>query len=144
MFFILLELFTAFYSQIPEHMEHFDIPVLRAGGPGGAGALDVDLGGCWPWRRWCCSSCRPCGRNPKVLAVTCVMVFVSLWIDKGLGLIVGGFVPSPLGAVTEYSPTWPEISITLAIWAVGCLMITVFYKIALSVRSDLAAPESRP
>ena len=47
------------------------------------------------------------------------MVFVSLWIDKGLGLIVGGFVPSPLGAVTSYVPTLPEVLIVLGIWALG-------------------------
>jgi molybdopterin-containing oxidoreductase family membrane subunit len=66
------------------------------------------------------------------------MVFLSLWIDKGLGLIVGGFVPSPLGAATRYVPTLPELSITLGIWAVGFLMITVFYKIAIAVRKELA------
>jgi molybdopterin-containing oxidoreductase family membrane subunit len=71
--------------------------------------------------------------------VACGVVFLSLWIDKGIGLIVGGFVPSPLGAVTEYTPTLPEISITLAIWAVGFLLITIFYKITLSVRESLAA-----
>jgi molybdopterin-containing oxidoreductase family membrane subunit len=70
--------------------------------------------------------------------MTCMMVFLSLWIEKGLGLIVGGFVPSPLGAVTRYVPTLPEMAITLAIWAVGFLMITVLYKIALTVREDLA------
>jgi molybdopterin-containing oxidoreductase family membrane subunit len=66
------------------------------------------------------------------------MVFLSVWIEKGVGLIVGGFVPSPLGTVTRYVPTLPEISITLAIWAVGFLMITVFYKIAIAVREELA------
>jgi molybdopterin-containing oxidoreductase family membrane subunit len=77
-------------------------------------------------------------KDEKILAVACGMVFLSLWIDKGLGLIVGGFVPSPLGHVTSYVPTLPEMAITGAIWAVGCLMITVFYKIALSVREELA------
>jgi hypothetical protein len=76
--------------------------------------------------------------NETLLPVICVIVFLSLWIDKGLGLIVGGFVPSPLGVVEEYAPTLPEISITLGIWALGFLMITVFYKIALSVREDIA------
>jgi molybdopterin-containing oxidoreductase family membrane subunit len=76
--------------------------------------------------------------NEKTLGAACAMVFLSLWIDKGLGLIVGGFVPSPLGAVTRYVPTLPEVSITLAIWAVGFLMITVLYKIALAVREELA------
>jgi len=77
-------------------------------------------------------------RNEKALAWTCGMVFLSLWIDKGLGLIVGGFVPSPVGAVTGYVPTIPEMSIALGIWAIGFLMITVFYKITLSVREGLA------
>jgi molybdopterin-containing oxidoreductase family membrane subunit len=66
-------------------------------------------------------------------------VFASLWIDKGLGLIVGGFVPSPLGAVTSYTPSLPEVLIVLGIWALGFLMVTVFYKIALSVREEVAA-----
>ncbi|MBI4588248.1 MAG: menaquinol oxidoreductase, partial [Candidatus Rokubacteria bacterium] len=81
-----------------------------------------------------------CRTNERLLAVACVMVFASLWIDKGLGLIVGGFVPSPLGHVTPYVPTLPEISITLAIWAFGFLLITVFYKIALAVRGELVEP----
>ncbi len=63
------------------------------------------------------------------------MVFLSLWIDKGIGLIVAAFVPSPLGAVTEYGPTLPEAAISLGIWAVGALILTVLYKVALSVRS---------
>ncbi len=142
-FFILMEVFTAFYSQIPGHMEPF---IYMFAGLEGRWALVP-----WMWTSGLLSVASlalllvPAMRkNPKVLALTCVMVFASLWIDKGIGLIVGGFVPTPLGEITEYSPTWPEISISLAIWAVGCLMITVLYKIALSVRSDLAAPESRP
>jgi len=47
-------------------------------------------------------------------------------------------MPTPLGHVTSYVPTLPEISVTLAIWAFGFLMITVFYKIALSVSEALA------
>jgi molybdopterin-containing oxidoreductase family membrane subunit len=64
-------------------------------------------------------------------------VFLSLWIDKGLGLIVGGFVPSPMGTVTEYAPTLPEIAIALGIWAVGMLLVTVFYRITIAVRESL-------
>jgi molybdopterin-containing oxidoreductase family membrane subunit len=71
--------------------------------------------------------------NIRLLAVACAAIFVSIWLDKGLGLIVGGFTPSPLGAVTRYVPTLPESTIVLGIWAVGALMITVFYKTTLSV-----------
>ncbi len=136
-FFVLMELFTVFYSQIPEHMEHFKF-------------LFVGLHGHAPLAAWMWASVAlaagslillltPRFRlNDRTLALACGMVFLSLWIDKGLGLIVGGFVPSPLGHVTSYVPTAPEIGITLAIWAVGFLMITMFYKITLSVREGLA------
>ena len=82
--------------------------------------------------------------NEKALVVACIAVFVSLWLDKGMGLIVGGFVPSPLGAVTTYSPTLPEWTIVLGIWAVGALLITVFYKIVISVREVPRAGRAEP
>jgi Ni/Fe-hydrogenase subunit HybB-like protein len=132
-FFLLMEVFTAFYSRIPEHMEHFEY--LFAGLHGHAALVP------WMWTSVILALISlvllitPGTRNnEKILPATCAIVFLSLWIDKGLGLIVGGFVPSPLGVVQEYAPTFPEISITLGVWALGFLMITVFYKIALSVR----------
>ncbi len=137
-FFVLMELFTVFYSGIPEHQEHFKYLFV---GLEGHGSLVP-----WMWTSVLLAVASlvlllvPRFRHDeKILAVACVTVFLSLWIDKGIGLIVGGFVPSPLGAVTEYAPTLPEISIALGIWAVGFLMITVFYKITLSVREYLGA-----
>jgi molybdopterin-containing oxidoreductase family membrane subunit len=136
-FFVLMEVFTVFYSQIPEHMAHYRF-------------LFVGLEGHAPLAPWMWAATllavlslvlllTPRWRmNERTLAVGCVMVFLSLWIDKGLGLIVGGFVPSPLGHVTSYVPTLPEASITLAIWAIGLLIVTVLYKIALAVREELA------
>ena len=75
-------------------------------------------------------------RSDRLLAGACAMVFASLWIDKGLGLIVGGFVPTPFGGVTEYAPTLPEALISLGIWATGILILTILYKIALAVREQ--------
>ena len=75
-------------------------------------------------------------KNDRLLAVACGIVFLSLWIDKGIGLIVAGFVPSPLGVVTGYAPSVPEMLIALGIWAVGMLILTVFYKIVISVRDE--------
>ena len=137
-FFVALELFTALYSQIPEHVVHFRFLFL---GLDGQAPLV-------PWM-WTSSVLAVASvalllvpsvrRNERVLAVTCAMVFVSLWIDKGLGLIVGGFVPSPFGAVTRYVPSGLEMLIALGVWAVGFLLVTVFYKITLSVREEVAA-----
>ena len=136
-FFVLMEIFTVFYSQIPEHMEHYEF--LFVGLDGHAVLVP------WMWTSMLLAGASLAllitprtRKNERILAVTCGMVFLSLWIDKGLGLIVGGFVPSPLGHVTSYVPTLPELAITLAIWAVGFLLITVFYKVALAVREELA------
>ncbi len=135
-FFVLLELFTALYSAMPEHTIHFRYLFF---GIGGAKALV-------PWM-WICEILGIASlivllvpkfrRNETILVVACIGVFVSLWIDKGLAMVVAGFVPSPLGDVTEYAPTFPELMISAAIYAFGFLLITVFYKIALSVRKEL-------
>ena len=132
-FLVLMEFFTTFYSRIPEHLEHFRYVFLGLDG-------NYHLAP-WMWLSALLSVAAlalllvPGWRNNlRLLPVACVFVFVSLWLDKGLGLIVGGFTPSPLGAVTTYTPTLPEATIVLAIWAIGALMITVFYKITLSVR----------
>ena len=83
-------------------------------------------------------------QSERLLPLACGMVFLSLWIDKGIGLIVAAFVPSPLGAITEYYPSLPEIMICLGIWAVGMLILTVLYKIALSVREGLLFSPAPP
>ncbi|MBZ5628377.1 MAG: polysulfide reductase NrfD [Acidobacteriia bacterium] len=132
-FFVLLELFTVFYSRIPEEMEHFRF--LFVGLEGQRHLVP------WMWSSVAAASVAlvlllvpRLRERDTVLAAASVLVFVSLWIEKGLGLIVGGFVPSPLGSVTRYSPTAPEWTIVLGVWAIGALMITVFYKITVSVR----------
>lgn len=131
-FFILAEVFTAFYSEIPAHEEHFEYLFIGLNG-------DRHLVP-WMWLSvllsWLALTLLlvPKWRtNIRLLVVACACVFVSIWLDKGLGLMVGGMVPSPLGAVTRYVPTLPESTIVLGIWASGALMITVFYKITLSV-----------
>ena len=66
-------------------------------------------------------------------------VFCGTWIDKGLGLISGGFVPNPMHHVNEYIPTIPEIVITLGVYGVGALILTLLYKMAISIKEEVAA-----
>ena len=135
-FFVLVELWTVFYSQVPEDMEHFRF-------------LFAGLDGYDTIANWMSVSvfCAVAGlvllltprtrKNETTLAVACVAVFVSLWIEKGLGLLVTGFVPTPLGKVVRYTPTGPEVAIAIGIWAMGFLIITVLYKIFISVRKEV-------
>ena len=78
-------------------------------------------------------------KNEGVLAVACLMIFSGTWIDKGLGMISGGFVPSPLHHVNEYIPTVPEIIIAAAVWALGFLILTVLFKMAVTVKEEVRA-----
>ena len=77
--------------------------------------------------------------NEGVLAVACVMLFVGAWIDKGLGLISAGFVPNPLHEVNEYMPSCPEVMITIGVYAIGALVLTVLYKMAVGVKEEVRA-----
>ncbi|MBU0729898.1 MAG: polysulfide reductase NrfD [Proteobacteria bacterium] len=73
-------------------------------------------------------------KNEKTIMIACLLMFFSLWIDKGLGFVLGGFVPSPLDYVTEYYPSFGEIAITMGVWASGFLILTILYKVAISVK----------
>lgn len=136
LFFVSLELFTALYSNIPEHIHHFEYMFF---------GLD-DATGLVPWMWTSVAlaafslvllfSSRVRHSGPW-LALACIAVFFSLWIDKGLGMVVTGFVPSPLGKVMDYTPTMPEVMITIGVYAIGMTILVVLFKIAISVREEL-------
>jgi molybdopterin-containing oxidoreductase family membrane subunit len=73
-------------------------------------------------------------KNSIVLCFSCVLVFLGTWIDKGLGMIAGGFIPSALHHVTEYVPTMHELGISAGVTAIGLLIITVFFKIVVEIK----------
>jgi molybdopterin-containing oxidoreductase family membrane subunit len=58
---------------------------------------------------------------------------MGVYIEKGIGLIVPGFVPDALGEIYEYSPTTTEIVITMGVWAFGALIYTILLKIAVPI-----------
>ncbi|VVS92370.1 sulfate reduction electron transfer complex DsrMKJOP subunit DsrP [Desulfoluna spongiiphila] len=133
LFFLGCEVFVAFYSRIPEHMDHLKYLYV---GLHGHGVLV-------PWMRVslllmgaaALLLVPPVTRNNEtILAVACLSAFVGIWIDKGLGMIAGGFIPSPLHHVTEYVPSFMELMISAGITAIGLLVLTVLYKITLGVK----------
>ncbi len=135
-FFLLCEVFVVFYSQIPEHMDH--LKYLFFGLQGKSSLVP------WMWTSMVLMVfsiillVNPATRkNESILTVACLMVFAGTWIDKGLGMISGGFVPSPLHHVTEYAPTFPEILITLGVYGAGFLVLTILYKMAIGVKEEV-------
>ncbi len=136
-FFFLCEVFTAFYSNIPEHMDH--IKYLFVGLHGHASLVP------WMWTAYGLMTIaiillvNPITRKHEgVLAFACITVFAGTYIDKGLGMISGGFVPNPLHQVNEYAPTIPELAISLGIYGMGALILTILYKISVGVKEEVA------
>ena len=138
LFFVLVELFTGLYGGIPHDVAHFEY--LFVGLQGHAALV--------PWM-WVCElltvGCVVLLLLPRVrrseglLAVVCAAVVAAIWIEKGLAMMAAGFIPSPLGHVTDYTPTAPEIAITVGVYGVGLLVLTLLYKIVLNVRESLEA-----
>src|SRR5262249_6567268 len=75
----------------------------------------------------------PVSRSLGWLNVACALAIVGIWIEKGMGLVVPGFVPSPLGEIVEYSPSLNETLVCLGIWAFGLLCYTIFLRMSVPV-----------
>jgi molybdopterin-containing oxidoreductase family membrane subunit len=137
-FFFVCEIFVSFYSNIPGHMHA--IKYLFVGMDGHNLLV--------PWM-WTSMALMVLGiiltvnpatrRNEASLAVGCAAVIIGTWIDKGLGMISGGFVPNPLHEINEYAPTLPEIGITIGVYAMGALVLTVLYKIVIGIKEEVRA-----
>jgi Ni/Fe-hydrogenase subunit HybB-like protein len=138
MFFLLLEVFTAFYSGIPSHQQPFFY--LFSGFEGHAKLVPL----MWTFVVLSVFSLvllvvPQLRQQESKLAMACAALFIALWIDKGFGLVVGGFIPNPFEGVTEYWPTFPEALITIGVWAIGFLVLTVLYKVAVGVKEETAS-----
>ncbi|MEJ1298175.1 MAG: NrfD/PsrC family molybdoenzyme membrane anchor subunit [Candidatus Sedimenticola sp. (ex Thyasira tokunagai)] len=72
-------------------------------------------------------------KNMTILPFLCVGVFVGIWIDKGMGLMLPGVIPTPIGEFAEYSPSMIEMMIILGVWAIGLFILTVLIKGAVGV-----------
>jgi Ni/Fe-hydrogenase subunit HybB-like protein len=75
----------------------------------------------------------PLRRDFRWLIPACVVLFVAIWTEKGMGMVIPGFIPSPLGEIVEYSPTWIELAVTAGIWALGLFVLTVLVRVALPI-----------
>lgn len=141
-FFVLLEFFVAYYSNIPSHKHALEYLFFGIKHNGHIYSNLVPL-------MW--SSAVLCFGGVSLLAILkirdrstdvtigigCGMIFIALWLDKGIGFVLGGLATNPFNEIVEYYPTSNEIAITLGIWASGCLLVTMLYKIALCVQREI-------
>jgi molybdopterin-containing oxidoreductase family membrane subunit len=67
--------------------------------------------------------------------VACVLSIIGIWIEKGPGMVVSGFVPTPLGEIVEYFPTLDEALICVGIWSLGMLIYSWLVHLAIPILS---------
>ena len=129
-FLLLNELFKEFYtSDLHAASAHY----LYFGLHGKAALVP------WIWTAVACNLAAmvllmlPVSRSLKWLDLACVLAIVGVWIEKGMGLVVPGQIPSPLGEIVEYTPTLDETVICFSIWAFGLLCYTVALRVAIPI-----------
>ena len=71
--------------------------------------------------------------NYVTLNIGCLLMIIGVYIEKGMGLVIPGFVPDVLGDFYEYSPTGTEMLVTIGIWATGLLVFTLLLRIAVPI-----------
>ncbi len=132
-FFLICEVFVVIYSGIPSHMDHIKYLYM------GLHGHDVLVP--WMWTSVFCMGFAivlliipKARKNSLTLLFSCILVVVGTWIDKGLGMIAGGFIPSALHHVTEYVPTTHELIISAGVTAIGLFILTILLKITISIK----------
>ncbi|MEK7684751.1 MAG: NrfD/PsrC family molybdoenzyme membrane anchor subunit [Verrucomicrobiota bacterium] len=86
----------------------------------------------------------PLSRSLRLLNVACVLAIVGIWIEKGMGLVVPGFIPTPLGEIVEYSPTLNETLVCFGIWAFGLLCYTILLRMAVPILQGKISKANEP
>ena len=72
-------------------------------------------------------------KNYYILPIACLLAFGGIWVEKGMGLLIPGYLPTPIGEYGRYVPTTLEILVTLGNWAMGFLILTILLKGAIGV-----------
>jgi len=145
LFFLVAEVFKEVYSDT-QHLEHMKYLFF---GLEGKKAL---VG--WAWTSVVASISAfflfliPATRkNLVTLNLGCVLIFMGVYIEKSIGLVVPGFTPSVLGEIYQYDPTMNEFLVGIGIFGVGALLFTLMSRVTINVangnfRLDANAPRA--
>ncbi len=72
-------------------------------------------------------------RNWVTLNIGCVLIYIGVYIEKGLSLVIPGMTPDTLGEIYEYFPSTTEIQVAVGIFSLGFLVFTLMLKVAVPI-----------
>jgi Ni/Fe-hydrogenase subunit HybB-like protein len=73
----------------------------------------------------------------STLNLGCLLIIIGVWIEKGPGFVIPGFVPDPLGEIYVYMPNLLELMVSFGIWATGLLIFTLLMKVAIPIETGV-------
>jgi molybdopterin-containing oxidoreductase family membrane subunit len=82
--------------------------------------------------------------NWVTLNIGCAMIYASVYIEKGMGLIIPGLTPDVLGEIYEYSPSKTEILVAIGVFGIGALALTLMLKAAVPMMLGEFSINKRP
>jgi Ni/Fe-hydrogenase subunit HybB-like protein len=83
-------------------------------------------------------------RNFVTLNLGCLLIWMGVYIEKGMGLIIPGMTPDTLGQIYEYTPTLTEWGIAAGVFGTGFLVFTLLVKIAVPILMGTFRAEGAP
>ena len=70
--------------------------------------------------------------------IGCLLIYVSVYIEKGVALIIPGYTPDVLGQIYQYVPSLTEVRVAAGVFGIGFLLFTLMVKV--SIRVLFASP----
>lgn len=72
-------------------------------------------------------------KNPITMNIGCVLIYISVYIEKGIALIIPGYTPDTLGEIYHYVPSFTELRVSAGIFSLGFLVFTLMVKVAIEI-----------
>ncbi|HBH83715.1 MAG: polysulfide reductase [Bacteroidetes bacterium GWF2_41_9] len=72
-------------------------------------------------------------KNFLTLNIGAVLIYGSVYVEKGIALIIPAFTPDVLGQIYVYTPSWTEIRTAVMVFSLGFLLFTFLSKIAIAI-----------
>lgn len=72
-------------------------------------------------------------RNWVTLNIGCLATYFGVYIEKGMGLIIPGLTPDPLGEIYRYLFTTTEFRVAVGVFSIGFLIFTLMLKVAVPI-----------
>ena len=74
--------------------------------------------------------------NKATMIVGCICLFLSMYIEKGLTVVIGGLSENPFGEIVDYIPGKIELAVIVGVFAIGILILSILLKMVTVVKYD--------